>query len=89
MERHGYAQCVPRCDPDTIQARPLLPLTSGYVQRGSDRVPKQGSKAPWVVHHNYLLDLLGVGLAKLDDGVMVFARAGTTTLPATSARPAR
>ena len=87
MERRGYAQCVPRCDPDTVQARPLLPLTSGYVRRGSDMIPKQGSKAPWVMHQNYLLDLLSLRLARLDDGVLVFARAGTPAPPGTSARP--
>ena len=80
-------QCVPRCDPDTVQARPLLPLMSGYVRRGADVLPKQGSKAPWVMHQNYLLDLLSLRLARVDDGVLVFAKAGTPAPPGTSARP--
>jgi cation diffusion facilitator CzcD-associated flavoprotein CzcO len=73
MERHGYTQCIPRCDPDTVQARPLLPLTSGYVRRGFDTFLKQGSKAPWVMHQNYLLDLFGLRFRKLTDGVLEFA----------------
>jgi monooxygenase len=74
MDQHGYAQCVPRCDPATAPARPLLSLTSGYVQRGSDLFPKQGRKAPWVLHHNYLLDLLGLHFGKVDDGTLVFTK---------------
>jgi cation diffusion facilitator CzcD-associated flavoprotein CzcO len=89
MERHGYVQCVPRCAPGMIGSRSPVPLTSGYIQRGSDRVPKQGSKAPWVVHHNYLLDLRSVGLAKLEDGVMEFSRASTSAHPPTATQPAR
>jgi monooxygenase len=89
MKRRGYAQCVPRCDPDAVQARPLVPLTSGYFRRGSDRIPKQGSKAPWVMHQNYLLDLLSLRLARLDDSVLVFAKAGRSAPPGTLARPGK
>jgi cation diffusion facilitator CzcD-associated flavoprotein CzcO len=86
MERHGYTQCVPRCDLDTVQPRPLLPLTSGYVRRGSDTFLKQGSKAPWVLHQNYVLDLFSVRFAKLNDGVLEFASAGGPAPPDTSTR---
>jgi cation diffusion facilitator CzcD-associated flavoprotein CzcO len=87
MERRGYAQCAPRCDPDTIPTRPLVPLMSGYVRRGSSGLPKQGPKAPWVMHQNYLFDLLSLRWARLDDGVLVFAKAGTPAFPGTMARP--
>jgi cation diffusion facilitator CzcD-associated flavoprotein CzcO len=84
MGRRGYTQCVPRCDPDKVQARPLLPLTSGYVRRGSDAFLKQGSKAPWVIHQNYPLDLFSVRFAKLNDGVLEFSNAGGPAPPGTS-----
>jgi cation diffusion facilitator CzcD-associated flavoprotein CzcO len=89
MERRGYARCVPRCDPDTVRARPLLPLTSGYVRHGSDTFLKQGSTAPWVMHQNYLVDLLSLRLAKWNDRVLEFAKAGGTAPLGTSARPGR
>jgi cation diffusion facilitator CzcD-associated flavoprotein CzcO len=89
MKRRGYAWCAPRCDPDTVEPRPLVPLTSGYIRRGSDRFLKQGSKAPWVMHQNYLRDLLSLRWARLNDGVLEFARAGATAAPGTSARPGR
>jgi cation diffusion facilitator CzcD-associated flavoprotein CzcO len=78
MERHGYAQCVPRCEPAAVGARPLLGLTSGYVQRAVDLMPRQGSKAPWVMHQNYVRDLLSLRLGKVDDGTLVFSRTRTT-----------
>lgn len=76
MERRGYASCVPRCDVNAEEARPVLPLTSGYVRRGSDTFVKQGSKAPWVVRQNYVIDLWRLRLSRLNDGVMEFTAAG-------------
>ena len=46
MDRGGYKQCVPRAADAQVQAVPLLGLTSGYVQRGVDQFPKQGTKRP-------------------------------------------
>ena len=88
MDRHRYTQCCPRWDNATTAARPLLGLTSGYVQRGADLFPKQGSKAPWVLRQNYLFDLFSLGFRKLDDGTMVFSKGGATAVsnPATSLR---
>jgi len=81
MDRHGYKECVPRCDNAATEVRPLLGLTSGYVKRGADQFPKQGSKAPWVLRQNYLLDLLSLHFSKVDDDTMVFSEGGTTVVP--------
>jgi cation diffusion facilitator CzcD-associated flavoprotein CzcO len=74
MDRHGYTQCVPRCDAAPVDTRPLLGLTSGYVRRGSDQFPRQGPKAPWTLPQNYITDLLSLHFGKLDDGFLVFSR---------------
>jgi cation diffusion facilitator CzcD-associated flavoprotein CzcO len=68
MARHGYTRCVPRCSHSAVRPRPLLGLTSGYVQRGVDLLPKQGSQAPWVMHQNYLRDLFSLRFGTMDDG---------------------
>jgi monooxygenase len=81
MERFGYKQCVPRRDDSLVRPQPLLGLNSGYVQRGVDLFPKQGSKAPWVLHQNYLLDLLAMKFRAVDDGTMVFSKAGNAIVP--------
>ncbi len=56
LDRNGYASATPRETPGN--RRPLLDLTSGYVQRALDRFPQQGDKDPWTVRQNYLLDVL-------------------------------
>ena len=73
MERHGYRQCTPRRNDPSVRELPLLDFSSGYVQRAIDAFPKQGSKAPWKLHQNYLFDLLSLRLGKLDDGALVFS----------------
>ncbi|HJL19178.1 MAG TPA: NAD(P)/FAD-dependent oxidoreductase [Sandaracinaceae bacterium LLY-WYZ-13_1] len=69
MERHGYHRVVPRRESDVAE-EPFVDLSSGYIQRALDILPKQGSRAPWRVHQNYLLDRLAFRLSKVDDGVL-------------------
>ncbi|MEU8228209.1 NAD(P)/FAD-dependent oxidoreductase [Actinoplanes sp. NPDC048967] len=56
MDKSGYVSATPKEGPGN--RRPLLDLTSGYVQRALDRFPQQGDKDPWTVRQNYLLDVL-------------------------------
>ncbi len=64
MDRHGYASATPAVTAAGAR-RPLLDLTSGYVQRAVDRFPKQGERDPWITRQNYLLDVLRTGRADL------------------------
>jgi monooxygenase len=74
MDRHGYVQCTPRRTDPTIALEPVVNFSSGYVQRALPTLPSQGSRAPWKVHQNYLLDTLTFSFGKLNDGVMEFRR---------------
>lgn len=47
-------------------------LRSGYVQRGKQKIMRQGSKAPWVVAHNLELDRPMLLDEPIDDGVLQF-----------------
>jgi hypothetical protein len=49
-------------------------LTSGYVQRAAESMPKQGNKYPWKVYMNYLIDRLDIGFSGLEDGIMEFSK---------------
>jgi hypothetical protein len=55
MASHGYRIAVPEHEGED-EARPLLDLSSGYVQRAVSVLPKQGAKPPWTIRQNYLLD---------------------------------
>jgi cation diffusion facilitator CzcD-associated flavoprotein CzcO len=78
MDRHGYAQCTPRRRDPSIREEPALSFTSGYVQRALDSLPHQGSKRPWKLYQNYLLDLLTLRFGRMDDGALEFARRART-----------
>ena len=75
MDRHGKAIAVPRRQDDQ-EPQPFLSFTSGYVERAKDILPKQGSRAPWQVHQNYLKDLSVIRFGRLADGVMRFGPPG-------------
>jgi hypothetical protein len=74
LERHGFTTCTPRRDP-TVEEQPFLDFSSGYVQRAIDLMPKQGSKRPWRLYQNYVLDLFTLRFGDVDDGTMEFSRA--------------
>ncbi len=71
MDRHGYAVALPRREPG-LEPEPFLSFTSGYVQRALAILPKQGPRRPWMVHQNYLMDLLNIRHGKIADGVLEF-----------------
>jgi len=72
MKKTGMRQATPLNDDPTVENRPWLDFSSGYVQRSIDKFPKQGSKAPWKLHQNYVLDIMLLRHSKIDDGVMRF-----------------
>jgi hypothetical protein len=76
MDRHGYAQCTPRRQATSIADKPVLDLTSGYVQRALGTLPRQGARKPWKIHQNYVRDLLSMRLSRVNDGTMEFKRRG-------------
>ncbi len=76
MQATGMRQCTPVNRDGSVSARPLLGLTSGYVQRAAHRFPKQGSRFPWRVHQSYLRDYRALRLRGVADRVMVFSNQG-------------
>ncbi|HKV06008.1 MAG TPA: NAD(P)/FAD-dependent oxidoreductase [Candidatus Acidoferrales bacterium] len=74
MYAHGYDYCTPRRRDPSIAEEPAINFSSGYILRGSNVLPKQGSKRPWRLHQNYALDMLDLKFARIDDGTMEFTR---------------
>ena len=75
MHRRGYRTCTPVCDPASLEPRPLLNLTSGYIQRAAADLPKSAATAPWLIRQNYIRDWLTMKLSRLEDGVLQFSKA--------------
>jgi monooxygenase len=76
MDAHGYKRCMPEVDP-SVSEQPLLDFTSGYVQRSLEHFPKQGSKEPWKLRQNYVVDIRTIRRGRLDDGAMRFGSGET------------
>jgi cation diffusion facilitator CzcD-associated flavoprotein CzcO len=74
MSAHGYDCATPAGDEPAMVADPAINLNSGYIRRGIELLPKQGSAAPWRFNQNYLLDLRDLKFAAVDDGTMEFTR---------------
>ncbi|GGT19678.1 flavin-containing monooxygenase [Nonomuraea spiralis] len=70
MRRHGLTTAMPVL-PRGLARRPLLDLTSAYVQRAAHLFPQQGDRAPWTVGQNYLTDRLRSAFLDVRKG-MVF-----------------
>jgi monooxygenase len=74
MDANGYDTVVPEHPGDSVDERPLMDFTPGYVLRALDRLPKQGSRAPWRLKQNYLLDLRLIRHGKVDDQALRFTK---------------
>ena len=74
MDRRGYAICTPRRGDAAMADEPTLPLTSGYIQRAKNLLPKQGTRKPWRMNQNYALDVMALRFGAIDDGALEFKR---------------
>lgn len=78
MRRRGYRMAQPIAQPGMAADAPVLNLTSGYVQRAADLLPRQGARAPWKTRQNYLSDLMAFHMERLDDGILRFEAVRST-----------
>jgi len=79
MDRRKLDSVVPVAPSSIAGDEPILDLSSGYVQRAADLLPRQGSSAPWKVKQNYLRDLLAFRTGRIDDGVLRFGQRDLAT----------
>ncbi len=71
MDAKGHRSVVPHLTPD-VQPKPFLDFSSGYVQRASSVLPQQGTRQPWQVYQNYIMDMLSIRYGRIADGVVRF-----------------
>jgi hypothetical protein len=73
LSRHDLVAAVPSPRGE-LEERPLLDLTSGYIQRAIDQFPRQGDRGPWRVRQNYLLDSVTTLNRRLESSMEFTAR---------------
>jgi monooxygenase len=73
MDAHGYRQVTAVAPDESLPTLPFIDLESGYVLRSLDLLPKQGARAPWRLHQNYLRDVLMLKHGKVTGEGIEFA----------------
>ncbi len=76
MRSHRYTVAVPENTDASVTHKPLLEFTPGYIRRGIEQVPVQGTRNPWTVRMNYPLELIEMKRARVSEG-MRFEQART------------
>ncbi|MFX2255457.1 NAD(P)/FAD-dependent oxidoreductase [Acinetobacter variabilis] len=73
MDQYGYDEVIAEGDAtELLEDTVMGSLTSGYIARAADVMPKQGKHAPWKVSNNYLADRKELKTASFEDGVLKF-----------------
>lgn len=75
MQRRGYRSVVPR-DPGPQPTHPIMAnlKRAGYVARAAERLPRQGTGAPWVYSDNVVRDRFLIAWSRVRDGALQFSR---------------
>ncbi|MEO1045498.1 MAG: NAD(P)/FAD-dependent oxidoreductase [Pseudomonadota bacterium] len=84
MQQQGAAIVMPQLDnPDALPEEQELfgGFSSGYVQRASSILPKQGADMPWRLTQDYLFERNVLLNDPLEDGVLTFSAAGAVERP--------
>ena len=75
MDKNGYDEVIAQGDQtELLEDTVMGSLSSGYIARAADVMPKQGKHAPWNVTNNYLADRKVLKNARFDDGVLKFEK---------------
>ena len=73
MDQQGYTEVIAQGDQsELLQDTVMGSLSSGYIARAADVMPKQGKHAPWKVSNNYLADRKELKQASFEDAVLKF-----------------
>tara|TARA_B110000093_G_C12951171_1_gene402664 strand:- start:919 stop:2379 length:1461 start_codon:yes stop_codon:yes gene_type:complete len=77
MDKKGFQYCVARNLDPNMERVAFLDLASGYVDRSIDSFPKQGTRSPWKLYQNYLLDIISLRFGSMQDKEMEYGGAKT------------
>jgi monooxygenase len=74
MDANGFDTVVPEHPGESVDELPFMDFTPGYFQRSMHLLPKSGSKAPWRLKQNYLLDLRLIRQGRVDEESLHFTK---------------
>jgi monooxygenase len=74
MDDNDFDTVVVEHPGSAVEERPFMEFTPGYVLRSLEELPKQGSRTPWRLNQNYLLDIPLIRRGKIDDEGLKFSK---------------
>lgn len=87
MDRSGHRQVTPSGAAGYESDEPFVRMKSGYIERATNILPRQGSRAPWRNGQNVYTDSLVFRYGRLDDGFVRFSnRAASERSPTRAPR---
>ncbi|MCB5275826.1 FAD-containing monooxygenase EthA [Arthrobacter sp. SO5] len=77
LDKKNLQWVAPKAPADVANAEltSLIDLKAGYILRGADKLPRQGTGSPWRLHQNYVRDFALLRAGRLKDHVR-FGRRG-------------
>ena len=72
MDEHNYTVVTPRVR-TALEPRPLMDLSSGYLQRAQGALPQAGDKDPWRLKNNWYFDRRMIKNQPIEDESLEFA----------------
>ncbi|MET0700808.1 MAG: NAD(P)/FAD-dependent oxidoreductase [Mycobacterium sp.] len=75
MDSRGYTYAYPHRGAEPMTEKPTWDLQAGYVLRAPHALPRSGTKRPWNVRQNFVVDAIDHRFDRIDES-MVFGRAG-------------
>lgn len=75
MSKHQYNAVVAQSNQTKLTNETIMgSLSSGYIARAANIMPKQGENVPWKMTNNYLVDRKALKHAKFNDGILNFSK---------------
>ena len=83
MDAIKKSVCMP-VDKQNVKRELFLNLSSGYIKRAQESIPKQGNVQPWRLDQNYNKDKKRLRDGNIEDGILQFNNPDTAIKPHTS-----
>jgi len=74
MRKERFDYCTPVLPNNSMNQNPLMSLSSGYIVRAIDSIPKAGPKSPWRTSQNYFRDYIELRLKSINNNDLKFFR---------------
>ncbi len=78
MDQHGFNTVTPVFDDPSIQTKPMLDFSAGYILRSVELFPQQGTSGPWTVEMNVPADRARLRKGPVDDAALRFSATSRT-----------